>query len=38
MLVEPETDGPDLLLLERPLRTNQTALVPGTKLLKGRVE
>ena len=28
MLVEPEANGPDLLLFQRPLRTNKPAFVP----------
>lgn len=35
MLVEPEANGPDLLLFQRPLRTDKSALVPGSKFVKG---
>jgi hypothetical protein len=37
MLVEPEANGPDLLLLQRPLRTDKPALVLGSKFVKGGV-
>lgn len=37
MLVEPEPNGPDLLLFQRPLRTGKPALVPGSKFVKGGV-
>lgn len=35
VLIEPEADSPDLLLLERALGTNQSAFVPGSKFMKG---
>ena len=37
LLVEPEANGPDLLLFQRPLRTNQPAFVPRPKFVKGGV-
>jgi hypothetical protein len=37
VLVQPEADGPDLLLLQSLLGTDQSAFVPRPKFMKGRV-
>lgn len=37
MLIEPESDCPDLLRFQRPFGANDTTFVPWTKVVKGRV-
>jgi hypothetical protein len=37
MLVEPEANSPDLLLLQRPLRADKPTFVPKSKFAKGGI-